>query len=146
MGEVEIKLATFGDLDAIHRLETRAFPSPWKREFFETELQASGRLNLLAHRDGALVGYVFAMWFVDEMHVNKIAVADNERRRGIASGLMEKCIRFARANQVLSISLEVRKSNTNAQEFYRRLDFTASYERSNYYPDGEGAVVMTRAL
>lgn len=146
MTELGIKLATLADLDDIHRLEVSAFTAPWKREFFESELRASGRLNLVARRSGIVVGYVFAMWFFDEMHINKIAVAHEERRRGVASDLMEKCFRFARANRIASITLEVRKSNIGAQEFYSRLDFDSTYVRPRYYPDGEAAVVMTRKM
>jgi ribosomal-protein-alanine N-acetyltransferase len=146
MGDVEIRIATAADVDEVHALETRAFPAPWRRDFFESELRASGRFNLIARRDGQLAGYVFAMWFFDEMHVNKIAVEERERRKGIAAELMDKCIRFARANRIKSISLEVRKSNAPAQEFYKRLDFTPSYTRPRYYPDGEAAVVMMKHL
>jgi ribosomal-protein-alanine N-acetyltransferase len=146
MSNVEIRIATPADVDEVHALETRAFPSPWRRDFFESELRASGRFNLIARRDGQLAGYVFAMWFFDEMHVNKIAVEERERRKGIAADLMDKCIRFARANRIKSISLEVRKSNAGAQEFYKRLDFAASYTRPRYYPDGEAAVVMMKQL
>ena len=146
MDEVEIRIATPADVDEVHALETRAFPAPWRRDFFESELRASGRFNLVARRRGLLVGYLFSMWFFDEMHVNKIAVEEHERRQGIAAELMDKCIRFARANRVQSISLEVRKSNSGAQEFYKTLDFAASYTRPRYYPDGESAVVMTKNL
>jgi len=143
MSDVEIKLVTAADVEAVHALEVTSFPAPWRREFFESELRASGRLNLVAKRSGAVIGYVFAMWYFDEMHVNKIAVAQAERRKGIADELMDKCFRFARANRIKSISLEVRKSNTGAQEFYKHLGFSASYVRPRYYPDGEAAVVMT---
>jgi [ribosomal protein S18]-alanine N-acetyltransferase len=144
MGELEIAIVRQGDIDGVHRLEMSAFPSPWRREFFESELHADGRFNLVARRGKEVVGYVFAMWFFDEMHVNKIAVAESERRRGIAAELMVRCLEFARANRIKTITLEVRKSNTGAQEFYRRLDFEASYVRPRYYPDGEAAVVMTK--
>ena len=146
MDEVEIKFATPSDVDSVHAIEAASFPAPWRREFFESELRSSGRFNLVARRGPSVVGYVFAMWFFDEMHVNKIAVTESERRTGIASELMEKCFRFARANHVVSISLEVRQSNMGAQDFYRRLDFEATYVRPRYYPDGESAVVMTRKL
>ena len=146
MGDVEIRIATPADVDEVHALETRSFPAPWRRDFFESELRSSGRFNLIARRDGVLAGYVFAMWFFDEMHVNKIAVEEHERRRGIAAELMDKCIRFARANRITSISLEVRKSNSGAQEFYKSLEFAASYTRPRYYPDGEAAVVMMKNL
>jgi [ribosomal protein S18]-alanine N-acetyltransferase len=144
MGDIEIRIALPADVDEVHDLETRAFPAPWRRDFFESELRASGRFNLVARRDGIVVGYLFAMWFFDEMHVNKIAVEESERRKGIAANLMDKCIRFARANRIKSISLEVRKSNAGAQEFYKTLDFAPSYTRPRYYPDGEAAVVMMK--
>ena len=140
--DIVIGVATAADIDAIHGLEVAAFPSPWRREFFEGELHASGRLALTAKKRGMLVGYLFAMWFFDEMHVNKIAVDEHERRQGIALELMNRCIAFARGHGVLTIALEVRKTNQGAQEFYRSLDFEPLYVRPRYYPDGEGAVVM----
>ena len=144
--DYEIRTATLQDIDAVHRLETISFPAPWRREFFESELRGSGRLSLVAERRRKLIGYVFAMWFYDEMHVNKIAVEPNERRKGIALRLMNECIDFARRNRVQTISLEVRQSNRGAQEFYRSLDFAPMYVRPRYYPDGEAAVVMTKRL
>jgi [ribosomal protein S18]-alanine N-acetyltransferase len=144
--DIEIAQVTPGDLDAIHRLEIKAFPSPWRREFFESELWGNSRMSLVARRGRKVIGYVFAMWFFDEMHVNKIAVEERERRRGIALKLMDRCLEFARDNGIRTISLEVRQSNRGAQEFYKALDFAPLYVRPRYYPDGESAVVMVREL
>ncbi len=144
--KVETRAADASDLDAIHQLECDSFPAPWRWEFFESELRASGRLNLVATRGGRLVGYVFAMWLFEEMHVNKIAVVKEEQRRGIARLLMDRCLEFAREHDIATISLEVRESNRGAQDFYRRLDFQPVYVRPRYYPDGESAVVMSRRL
>ncbi len=72
------------DIRAIHALEQRCFPAPWRREFFESELTNEGRFNLVARHEGAIAGYLFAMWFADEMHINKIAVDETLRRQGIA--------------------------------------------------------------
>jgi [ribosomal protein S18]-alanine N-acetyltransferase len=146
MDDLVIGPVTADDLDAIHRIESVSFPAPWRREFFESELRADWRYNLAARRGGIVVGYLFAMWLFDELHVNKIATLASERRQGIADALMAACFDFARKNGVRTISLEVRKSNTGAQEFYRHLDFKNSYLRQNYYPDGEAAVVMTREM
>ena len=146
MTDYEIGKAGTKDLDAIHRLEVSFFPSPWRRDFFESELRADSRFHLVARRGDMLIGYLFAMWFFDEMHINKIAVAESERRKGIADALMDRCLRFARDNGVNSISLEVRQSNRGAQAFYEHLDFEPTYVRPRYYPDGEAAVVMVRQL
>ncbi|HYS54954.1 MAG TPA: ribosomal protein S18-alanine N-acetyltransferase [Thermoanaerobaculia bacterium] len=144
--DVEISDATASDLDAIHGLEVSCFPAPWRRDFFESELNGDSRLHLVARRDGSVIAYVFAMWFFDEMHVNKIAVAESERRKGIADALMDGCLEFARLNGISTISLEVRQSNSGAQAFYEHLDFEPTYIRPRYYPDGEAAVVMVRHL
>lgn len=144
--EVEIRAARETDLDAIYRLEKESFPIPWRREFFAAELHQSGRFCLVAERGGRVIGYVFAMSVVDEMHINKIATSTAERRRGVALALMNRCLDAARRLGVTLISLEVRQSNIDAQEFYRHLAFEPSYLRNRYYPDGEAAVVMTRRL
>jgi ribosomal-protein-alanine N-acetyltransferase len=109
-------------------------------------MNSAGRFNLVAKRGGQIIGYLFAMWLFDEMHVNKIAVEASERRRGIALRMMEQCIDFAEMHEIRMISLEVRESNNGAQEFYRRLDFERMYLRPRYYPDGEAAVIMVREL
>ena len=141
-----IEAARPADLDAIHRIEAASFPAPWRREFFQAELHSDGRFTVVARRDGDVIGYLFAMFIFDEMHVNKIAVDERFRRQGIADLLMARCFEFAEKNDVRTISLEVRQSNTGAQEFYRHLDFESSYLRPRYYPDGEAAVVMVKAL
>ena len=146
MDDVTIAPATEADLAAVHELEALCFPSPWRREFFESEMGAAGRFNFVAKRGGVVIGYLFAMWFFDEMHVNKIAVAESERRRGIALRLMEHCLEFAAMHEIRTISLEVRESNEVAQEFYRHLEFEPLYVRPRYYPDGETAVIMVREM
>jgi ribosomal-protein-alanine N-acetyltransferase len=143
---IVIEPARAKDLDAIHRLESASFPAPWRREFFASELQGEGRFNIVARLGGTVIGYTFAMWFLDELHVNKIAVDPNERRKGVAIAMMRKVIDFAVRNEVRTISLEVRQSNAGAQAFYESLGFAATYVRQRYYPDGEAAVVMTREL
>src|SRR5688572_27608829 len=143
---LSVEAAKRADVDAIHRIEEASFPAPWRREFFLSELSAEGRFNLVAKRGGVVIGYLFAMWILDEMHVNKIAVDANARRSGIADALMARCFEFARAKGIETISLEVRKSNVGAQEFYRHLEFESKYMRQRYYPDGEAAVVMLRRV
>lgn len=141
-----IERAIAADVREIHALEQRCFPSPWRREFFESEIINDGRYNLVARRDGVVADYLFAMWFADEMHINKIAVDASLRRQGIALSLMQRCLGFAEEQGVTSISLEVRRSNDEAQRFYSFLGFEAEYIRKGYYPDGEAAVVMTKEV
>lgn len=145
-GPLDIAEATLADVEAVHLIEQASFPIPWRCEFFAVEVVADHRYNIVARKDAVIVGYLFGMWIFDEMHVNKIAVEEKQRRQGIAHALMECCFEFAREHDISTISLEVRQSNRTAQEFYRFLDFETSYIRKRYYPDGEAAAVMVRAM
>ena len=142
MRELNVADARLSDLDQIFALERASFPLPWRREFFESELHAAGRHNRVIRQGRTVIAYCFSMYYLDEMHVNKIAVADSWRRRGLARLLMDDALQFARASRIRSITLEVRESNEAAQAFYRSLHFDSLYRRPRYYPDGEAAVVM----
>jgi ribosomal-protein-alanine N-acetyltransferase len=135
------------DLDAIAALERAAFPVPWKREYFEIEIGAAHRFNRVAiGAHGDLAGYVFCAFAAGELHVNKIAVGEEHRRRGVASLLMDEVLRFSERARVEEIYLEVRVSNRSARAFYAGLLFKEAGRRSRYYLDGEDALVLVRDM
>lgn len=143
--DLVIDLARPDDAPAIHAIEAASFPTPWTLEMFEREIAASHRMNLVARRGGVVIGYLTGMWFSDELHLNKMAVAVSERRKGIAEALMRHSLVFGKERGVHVVLLEVRKSNP-AQNFYRRLGWRFSSLRPHYYPDGEAAIVMTQQI
>lgn len=144
---VSTRDAGISDLDAVTALESVAFPVPWKRDYFEVEIGAPYRYNRVAIGPrGDLAGYVFCAFAAGELHVNKIAVAEQHRRRGIATLLMDEVLGFAKASRVEEIYLEVRVSNRRAQAFYAGLEFREAGRRGRYYLDGEDALVMVRDL
>lgn len=144
--ELIIRPADVDDLDAVARLERECFPDPWPTEVIRSELAASGRFHRIALIDRDPVGYLLTMRVVDEIHVNKIGVASEARRHGIAAELMAHCEVWARDNGIVLIRLEVRESNGRARSFYRSLGFGEDYARPNYYRGGETAIVLTRSV
>ena len=147
MPDVLVQEVKAADVKQIAAIEKGCFASPWREEFFISELTATGRHNRVARSTaGELIGYVFSMYFMDEMHVNKIAVAERCRRQGVAGALMEECLEFASISSIAMVSLEVRESNRAAQSFYLTLGFEAAYRRPRYYPDGEAAIVMSKRV
>jgi ribosomal-protein-alanine N-acetyltransferase len=144
---VTTRHAIRADLDAVAALEWRAFPVPWKREYFEVEIGAPYRYNRVAiGPKGELAGYVFCAFAGGELHVNKIAVDERHRRHGVASLLMDEVLAFAEANRIEEVYLEVRVSNRAARIFYEALGFHETGRRSRYYLDGEDALVMVRSV
>ncbi len=135
------------DLDAVAELERISFPIPWKREFFASEVGTAHRFNRVVRApNGALVGYVFCAFAAGEIHVNKIAVDPLYRRQGIAGVLMKEVLDFSARILAEEIFLEVRPSNLPARNFYTLLGFREVGRRSQYYADGEDALVMSLFL
>jgi len=138
---------TVGALDGVIELELAVYPFPWTRGNFVDSLAAGYTAWTVNHVDGDLIGYCVAMAGVDEMHLLNITVAPTARRRGHARRLLAELIGLCRRSGATRLWLEVRESNAQAREAYRRLGFGQVGRRKGYYPASEGrredAVVMS---
>ncbi|MEJ2546128.1 MAG: GNAT family N-acetyltransferase, partial [Calditrichaceae bacterium] len=58
-----------------------------------------------------------------EMHIMRIAVAQEFQDRGVATWLLQKCLRLAKQKKVYSVYIEVRPYNKTAIALYRKSGF-----------------------
>jgi ribosomal-protein-alanine N-acetyltransferase len=88
---------------------------------------------------------MIVIWLlVDEAHIATIATHPDFRRQGIAGRLLLHALSEVKKEGATHSVLEVRKSNTAAQEMYRKFGFIESGRRPHYYRDNrEDAVLMT---
>ena len=113
-------------------------------------------INRLFSRDGLsydrqallirhhVVGFVGFWVMADEAHITSIAVREDYRRQGVGELLMVSVIDMAREFRARIVTLEVRISNTGAQQLYSRYGFTRVGIRKGYYTDNrEDAIVMS---
>jgi [ribosomal protein S18]-alanine N-acetyltransferase len=141
-----LREASQADLDRIALIEKAAFPEPWNRAMIEADLRGSDGLNFVAEKEGELIGYLLATRIIDEVHIHKLGVAGAWRRRGVASALMHVLVELAHELGCSTMTLEVREPNRPARRFYEGLGFRTEYRRPRYYPNGDDAIVMTRAV
>jgi ribosomal-protein-alanine N-acetyltransferase len=138
---------TVASLDGVLALEAEVYPFPWTRGNFVDSLVAGYAAWTLNHVDGDLIGYCVAMAGVEEMHLLNITIAPSARRRGHARRLLAELLQLCRLRQAERLWLEVRESNGDARETYRRLGFAAVGRRKDYYPAPAGrredAIVMS---
>ena len=93
--------------------------------------------------DGRLCGYLVVSRYVDAWHVMNIAVAPEQRGRGIATMLLERLFELTADDEHRGYTLEVRVSNDTAIRLYERLGFEARGIRRGYYTDNrEDALIM----
>ncbi len=142
---VQIRALEIGDLGAIESIEQRAYPTPWSRSMFASELAKPTSICLGAFEGRALVGYVVNSRYVDAWHVMNVAVDPDRRRRGIASKLLEQLFELTRGDERRGYTLEVRISNDGAIRLYEGLGFEPRGIRRGYYTDNrEDALIMWR--
>jgi ribosomal-protein-alanine N-acetyltransferase len=125
-------------------IEDRIFTRPWSAALYYSELaQPSTRRYFVAVADGEVIGYIGCMLVVGEGHITTVGVAPEWHRRSIGTRLMLHLVRDVRAQGATALTLEVRVTNTGAQELYRRFGFAPAGIRKNYYADvNEDAIVM----
>lgn len=136
-------------LSQVLPIEQQAYPTPWSRNVFESELaqvRSGTREYLIARSGRQVVGYA-GLWIVpdpegDQAHVTNVAVAPERRRSGVATALLRALAERAIARGCVAWTLEVRASSTGAQELYRRFGFAPAGVRARYYENTEDAIVM----
>ena len=142
---VEIRTLGIGDLGDIERIEQRAYPTPWSRSMFASELAKPTSICLGAFEGEQLVGYMINSRYVDAWHVMNVAVDPDRQRRGIATALIERLFDLTAADERRGYTLEVRVSNEDAIRLYRKLGFEPRGIRRGYYTDNrEDALIMWR--
>ena len=91
-----------------------------------------------------VVGFVGTWIMVDEAHIINIAVREGHRGKGVGELLLISSIDLASQLKASVVTLEVRASNTVAQNLYLKYGFSKMGVRRGYYTDNrEDAFIMT---
>lgn len=146
--ETLVRLPRFDDLARIIELEDLCFRDPWSPLALQAELISDHlRRPLVAETGGVVTGYLMAWKVVEILHILNIATDPQWRRSGVATALLLAAARQARHEGQTLITLEVRRSNTEARAFYERHGFFETGVRPRYYADdGEDALIMDALL
>jgi ribosomal-protein-alanine N-acetyltransferase len=142
---IEFRRLKLRDLSAIEEIERASYPTPWSRSMFAGELAKPSSICLGAvdAETGTLAGYLIISRYVDAWHVMNLAVADDYRRRGIATRMMERLFELTAGDGRRGYTLEVRISNDAAIKLYESLGFRTRGIRRGYYTDNrEDALIM----
>jgi len=90
------------------------------------------------------MGFAGFWAMADEAHITTIATREASRRQGIGELLLQSVIDMANQRASRIVTLEVRVSNTAAQQLYTKYGFSQVGLRRGYYTDNhEDAVIMS---
>ncbi len=164
---------TVADIDQVAAIERESFPTTWPQTAYRRELaNRLARYIVLVDTSktvpphptrerrsffgflfrgeepppttDCIVGYVGIWLMVDEAHIVAIAVREEYRGRGLGESLLIESIEAALAGGQESLTLEVRRTNTVAQNMYEKYGFLKVGVRRRYYSDNqEDAIIMS---
>lgn len=147
---ITIRSMAAEDLEQVHALDQRSFPTPWPLRSFQFELHKNEAAYLWVaeaeneNRSKEVVGVIVVWFLIDLAHIATLAVDEGHRRSKIATRLICTALTHLVAQGAESATLEVRESNIAAQRLYRRLGFQLVGRRPAYYKDNnEDAILMT---
>ena len=140
------------DIDAVLAIERQSFQRIWQRSAFMGELDCdyAHAFTLRCETENnapQIIAYICYRIITNEMHLLRIAVAPQWRRRKVASKLLATCFSLAHKNGAESAILEVRPSNKSAISLYHKLGFHLVERRKNYYTETrEDALIFKKKL
>ena len=136
------------DLASVAAIERAAFSDPWSVRSFREALDSGSVYFACARSDaGSVLGYVVAWFVADQGEIANIAVAPDQRGRGVGRALLDAALGEAAARGIAAVFLEVRDSNQRARELYASRGFEEVGRRRRYYRRPvEDAIVLRRTL
>ena len=119
---------------------------PRIRRWFGRNYFSSSKAPSPGSRFIAGFGGIWVM--ADEAHITNIAVRMRYQRRGIGELLLIHLIGQTKELKAEFVTLEVRVSNTTAQNLYRKYGFVQTGLRRGYYTDNweDGVIMSTESI
>lgn len=140
------------DINQLLQIERQIYGGePWDRQSFEIDMGRPNTLYLLLvdQNSQEMIAFIGASFndYARDVHITNIGVIPKYQMHGLGTFLLHEVENQARQRQLLSMSLEVRRSNVTAQRLYTSLGFIKTQVREHYYhDDGEDAFNMLKKL
>lgn len=130
--------------------DTKLMTSPARTEHIEAprrsfplSLLPSKQATQLSPDAASTIGFAGLWLMVDDSHVTTIAVHPDYRGKGIGELMLSSLIGISYEIGARMVTLEVRVSNSVAQNLYRKYGFKEAGVRRRYYSDNhEDALIM----
>ncbi len=141
--DFSVELFTPADTVSIYELEKECFSSPWSENAI-IESYRFGTAFFVAKKEGKIIGYAGVKKIIDEGYIQNVAVTKEVRNSGVGSALIKKITSWAKENGLLTVSLEVRVSNSAAIHLYEKEGYKKAGLRKKFYDcPKEDALILT---
>jgi ribosomal-protein-alanine N-acetyltransferase len=129
-------------LQACLALDRASLGGLWNAAQWQSELADPRRPGMGLWQADTLVAMASGWLVVDELHITLVAVAPEQRRRGLGGQVLEELLVVARHQGAQHATLEVATTNGAAVALYRSLGFRDAGLRRGYYRNGDDALIQ----
>ena len=140
-----IRPAEKSDIKTIAGLEKKYVECAWSEEQLLSSFGSELYSFFVDEQDGIVRAYGFIEWIADEGDVCNIAVDEQFRHEGRASGILKVMEEKAKERNMTRLFLEVSETNAAAIALYVKHGFCELYRRANYYGK-KAAIVMEKKI
>jgi ribosomal-protein-alanine N-acetyltransferase len=103
-------------------------------------------LCLVAVIDGIVAGDMLTKIVEDRAELGSMATHPAFRRRGVGAALLNETVRRVKGYGINLIDIEVRKTNLDGLNFWKKMGFVVTGEQPGFYGDGETAINMRKKI
>jgi len=135
------------DVKDVAKLAFLSFSEPWSENAYLQTLSNPLYLSLVAYKEEEFLGFADVTLVCGEASLNNIAVKEKYKQKGVATSLINTLIDKLKEKGIVSLTLEVRPSNTPAISLYKKLGFKVCGRRQDFYKKPtEDALILTRKI
>lgn len=139
--QVLISTATPSSFAELLALDGRCFDRPWSQNAWQREFDRSFCEIQLLEIAGECLGYCVCWYLAPQAELLRIAIAPEQRGRGLGQRLLAAGLSRMAARDCESMSLEVQADNAAAIALYEKSNFRIVGRRPGYY-DGRDGLLM----
>ena len=131
----------------IANLEKRTVTHPQSEKSLVEFFKLERNFAVVCLENGELVSYCTLTSVLDEAQIINVATAPEYKRQGCAKAVFERIFEECAHRGIITVSLEVRESNSPAISLYEDLGFSVAGKRKDFYTDPrENALIMIKNL
>lgn len=116
------------------------------REIMELESANPYARTIEFYQDEIVIGYLKYSLIYDRIEIDDFFVEEIHRNKGIGKKLMSYLIAIAIDTHVINVTLEVRISNEQARNLYKKFGFREVALRKFYYGDEDGILMEKQVM
>lgn len=132
---VQIRWLIRRDMQEVLDIERSSFEFAWSEEHFLEFLRQRNCIGMVAEHNEQIVGFMIYELHKSRLRILNFAVAEQARRRGVGSQMVQRLIDKLAQQRREEIELEIRETNLSAQLFFRHHHFRATEVIREFYED-----------